>query len=195
MPFEWLVDFYEGRTEEAAAAEIRAHLAAGCPVCEANLARLGRMLSALQAGDLLHVSESTLDRARALYRERFRVPSRPALIARLVFDSRTDLAFAGARGGGEQAFQRLYCTDAHDIDLWQERTETGEWYLIGQALPKSGGQALAPEEALLTAADGRTLTAALDAREFHFPSVPPGVYALRLRLEGSEIILPDVVVG
>lgn len=197
MPFERLVDYREGHADAATVAEVRAHLGQGCAACEATLARLERTVSALRAGDLLHAPGSALERARALYRERFRAPVRPTLLARLVFDSRVNLAFAGARGGEEQAFQRLYSTDAHDIDLWQERTEMGGWYLIGQTLPKAGGEACSLVSATLTAADGRALDARIEAGEFHFPSVPPGVYQLTLRLPEPEreIIVPDVEVG
>ena len=195
MKFETLVDYREGRLDAAQAEQVRAHLDIGCEQCRQQLARMERSLSALREVDRFHAPQAAVERARALFRERFRKPERPPLLARLVFDSRTQPAFAAARGVGSAAIQTLFATETHEIDLWQEQTEGTLWYLIGQVLPREGEEAVAPESAVFTDAEGNRLEARLEGDEFHAPELPAGVYQLDLRLGETEIVLPEVVVG
>jgi hypothetical protein len=201
LSFETLADYYEGRADAEASRRIRAHLEAGCAHCQSRLAWLTEFLPALHSATTAPEpapSEAALAYARNLIRGRTPVPARPSLpvrIAQLLFDSRQAPALAGARGEGGQTARSLYATDDHYIDLWEERAQEGHYYLIGQVLPKAGGDPLLPESALLIQADGRTLTAQSEGTEFHVPAAPAGTYQLRLRLGAAEILMPEVVIG
>lgn len=195
MAFETLLDYYEGRADEAAAARVREHLTAGCQTCQQQLARIARTLDVLPELGRLPVPEPVLERARAIYRERFSKPERTSILAKLVFDSRTHLALAGARGEENTSLQQHYRTDSYDIDLWQEWTEEKAWYLIGQALSTQGDAILRPDAVLLISPEGATQTARIEPREFHFDAVPEGRYTMIVQLGGVDVTLPDVLVG
>ena len=195
MDFESLLDYYEGRADEATAARVREHLANGCKTCQQQLARVARTLDVLPELGRLPVPEQAMERARALYRDRFTRPERPSLLAQLVFDSRTNLALAGARGEESASLQQHYRTDHYDIDLWQEATEEKAWYLIGQALSTQGDAILRPDAVLLISPEGATQTARIEPREFHFDAVPEGRYTMIVQLGGVDVTLPDVLVG
>jgi hypothetical protein len=195
MPFESLVDYHDGRADDATAARIRDHISAGCAHCTSELAGIDKVLSTLAAAEDVHASEAVRQRAFNIFRERFMQPAKRSLLARLVFDDRQDVAFAGARGDQAATFQMLFSTDEHDIDLYQERTDGGRWYVIGQVLPKQGGDPIVPETAVLTTQSGDTLTATMEPGEFHLAEAPAGIYSLRLILPDAEVTLPEVVVG
>lgn len=194
IPFELLVDYREGRATTDASRQVQSHLASGCDACAEHMARLERLLSVLPEAQRVHAPEAAVERARALFRERFRAPARMTLLARLTLDSRGAGALSAARGEA-QPRQILYETDEYDLDLWEESVADGEWYLIGQVLPKSGAGTIAPESAVLTSAEGTEMRATAEGDEFHLPSVRAGIYQLRLRLGDTEIYIPDVTVG
>jgi hypothetical protein len=195
MPFESLLDYHDGRADDATAARIREHVSAGCPHCTGELASIEKTLSTMAAAEGVHAPEAVRQQAYSIFRERFTQPAKRSLLARLVFDGRQDVVFAGARGDQAATFQMLFSTDEHDIDLYQERTERGAWYLIGQILPKQGGDPIVPESAVFTTEGGRTLAATMEPGEFHLQDAPAGTYALRLVLSDAEVTLPEVVVG
>ena len=194
--FEALTDFYEGRASDDVDAQIRTHLASGCAICQSRLAWLERTLPALPARDLHHAPAPTLVRARALFRERQQQAARrPGFLGRLLHDSRTLAVPAFARGAGSEAFQLLYGTDVHEIELWQEEEANGSWYLIGQMLLTGADDPLSPEIAVLTMDNGQAFTATFVGSEFHFSALGPGSGTLRLTVDRADILMPDVPVG
>lgn len=199
LPFDVLLDYYEGRLDAATAEEIGTHLETGCTTCRETLSWLKQTLALLRPGEDLHVSPAVLAHARAFYRDRapsFQGAPLPApLIARLVFDSRHTSARAGMRGENQVAYRMLYSTEDYEVDLWQERLQGDRWYVIGQVFPKKAGDAVTPDTVVLTSAEGDMLAAVPDAGEFHVRSLPTGTYALRLRLSKTEILIPEVVIG
>ena len=195
MAFESLLDYYEGRADEATAAQVRAHLAARCKTCQQRLARMAHTLKVLPELGRLPVPEEAMERARAIFRERFSQPERPSILAQLIFDSRTNLALAGARGEESASIQQHYRTERYDIDLWQEGAEEKTWYLIGQVLSTQGNMILQPEAVLLRSSEGVTRMARIDPREFHFDAVPEGSYEMTVQLGEMDVTLPDVLVG
>jgi hypothetical protein len=195
MDYNTLLDYQEGRLDAATTERVRRHLQEGCTQCRRTLARLERLLSVLPEVDRLHAPASAIDRARVIYQECYHAPERQPLMARLVFDSRTNLAFAGARCDESDAFQRLYVTDMHTIDLWEEKADANLWYLVGQVLLRGGRETVTLKGATLTPPYGAPLTATLETEEFHIHVIPAGVYQLLLHLSEDEIVVPDVVVG
>lgn len=200
IAFDTLVDYTDGRLDANATARLRDHLASGCSACEANLAWLSSATQTLREAHRIQVPDRLLNRAAALYRERFpaptpaAAPARPLWPAQLRFDSRS-LGLAGARGAAAEAFELVYSTGTHDIELFQEPLEQGRWYLIGHVLPEAGDEIIVPEEVTLTAVDGERIVISPEAEEFHLPSVPAGRYDMSLRLAAGEIVLEGVGIG
>ena len=200
VSFETLADYHEGRADASLTAQVRQHLDRDCSHCRQNLAWLERAKSTLWQAHTVQVPEPALERARALFRERFQpvVVPNPLVswLARLQFDSRSNTpALAGARGATGEGVQLVYSTDVHDIDLFQEPSEAGTWYVIGQVMPRDGEATLVPHEIVLTEQNGNRLTFAPTGGEFHLPSVPEGIYDIALRLTDGEITLPGVGIG
>lgn len=163
-----------------------------------------RVVSAMRAPAPATPPETVMASALAAFREKRRHPDRTVHVARVLFDSWINLAPSAVRGDlptadgpGEASASRhqVYSTAWHDVDLWGERLSEDLWYLIGQVLPKSGGQAIRALEALLVSPERAVKTGVPENGEFHIPSVQSGTYDLRLRLERAEVLLPNVRVG
>jgi hypothetical protein len=195
IPFEALVDYHDGRADQNAVERIREHLSADCAYCRESLAWMKRAADTILGAERVQVPHTLMDRLHAIYTERFRMPVRQSLLARMSFDSRSAQALAGARGASEEAFELNYTTDLHDIDIWEEPAGQGNWYVIGQVLPREGEETLQPQQVVLSAADGTELSVTPDMPEFHLPSVPAGIYDVTVRLPGSEILIPGFAVG
>jgi hypothetical protein len=191
LALEQLVDYHDGTAPPDVRAALEAHLHDGCAACAANLAWLAAMTRGLREAAAIVPPDYSLAPALALYRERRKPAPATALLARLVFDSRRGSALAGVRSLHPAAFQLLYATEVHDLDLWCEPQADGSWYVIGQALPREGEvvpQLLAAE---LEGEAGETQPAVLDGNEFHFPSVPSGAYTLDVQLTPAGARIRD----
>lgn len=195
ISLETLLDYLEGRTAEAAGREIATHLESGCARCTPQVAELQRLLPVMREAYEYEAPASVVERAKAIHRERFVKPTRISLIGRLISDSRAGFAMAGARGAERAGVRMVFATDDHDIDLWQEREPGGSWYVIGQAVVRSSGNALTPDAVELLTPSGIVSEATAEADEFHLADVPAGSYDLRLVLGDTDIILPNVTVG
>ena len=150
VTFHQLAEYFSGTVAAAAQGRIEAHLRSGCEQCGRDAAWIQAMIGGMRAGQLAEAPYS-LEPARALFRERMRARSRACHTARLVYDSRTSAAVANVRSGPAIAYQQLYQTQEHDIDLWCEPEKEGAWYVIGQALPREGYSLRPPERAEMRA--------------------------------------------
>ena len=200
IAMETLADFQDGRADAAQAEQVRVHLDQNCAHCLQNLAWLSSARETLREAHAVHVPESALTRAHAIFRERFRPVVTPnpvmAWLASLQFDSRRNSpGLAGARGAKNEGIQLVYTTNVHDIELFQEPGEQGNWYLIGQVMPREGTATTIPQEIVLTERGGARLTFQPESEEFHLPAVPKGIYEIVLHLAQGAITMPDVGVG
>lgn len=195
IPFESLVDYAENRAPTATTERIRAHLAADCANCRATLDWMANATPQIHAAQQVEVPAFMLNRAYDLFRQKFPVPARPAWQAFLQFDSRNTLAFAGARGQAEGAFQMRFSAEQHDITLFQEPIAGGAWYLIGQVLPREGDAVIIPLEITLVGPDGATQDFSPQAEEFHLSPIAAGTYKMTIRWEDGELVLPEISVG
>lgn len=196
ITFENLADYNDGCAASAVAEQISQHLKTGCNQCRENLAWMQDTMTTLKAAENVVVPQSIASRAHTVFTERFRAPIRHSWFAFLQFDSRSSMmAMAGARGGQADSYQLIYSTDAHDIELFQEPSEDGKWYIIGQVMPKEGETTLVTHEVILKGADQESLTFPCRSDEFHLTSVPAGIYDITLRLSEEEITLSSVSVG
>jgi hypothetical protein len=199
IALETLLDYQEGRLDAAATAQMQTHIS-GCAACTAQLAAFGRLLPSMREAHQYHAPESALERARALYRERFQAAAAPslseriALVAQLLFDGRQSVALAGARGEAGESFHLVYGAEGVDLDLWQERETGGAWATFGQAL-RADGEAMTPESVSLQGADGVTRAATLEGSDFHLDAVPPGRYRLEIELPGAQVVVPELSIG
>jgi len=205
IAFETIADYQEGRLTDSAAMLVRQHLDRDCMTCHQNLTWLQHTADTLRQSHKVQVPESALTYAGNLFRERFRpveVSSQASTntliswLASLQFDSRNSMpAMAGARGAKREGVQLVYSTDMHDIDIFQELTAEGAWYLIGQVMPREGAAIIVPAEIVLTERNGSRLAFTPDSEEFHLPSIPQGIYEIELSLTDGKITLPNVGVG
>jgi len=211
LAFDTIIDFYERRLDAAAMQRVREHLAPGCSVCVERLDWAKQFLPALHTAVSVPeqvLPEAMLANARNLaranpYSEAQRSATRsknvpavslPVRIAQLLFDSRQSPSAAGARSQHDYSFRKLYAAGDYYVDLWEECASTG-CYLIGQVLPRNGGDPIAPMRASLTAADGSSVLARPESSEFHLSLVTAGTYQLRLTMGEEEILLTDVAIG
>ena len=195
ITLEMLIEEQQGRADADTQARIRAHDAASCPQCQRHTLWIGRFVDAIGEIGRLTIPEDATERATALFREKFVESRRPSLLARLIFDSRTQMRPAFARGGRPAAWQRMYGTEDYHVELWQEGDAREGWYLIGQILPTHDGAAIPASSALLIGADGTTHNAFMNDSEFHIVSLPAGTYQIHLQMPEGSILLPDVAVG
>jgi hypothetical protein len=195
IPFETLADYNDGRADERSAALVREHLAAGCAHCVDGIAWLRHVADTMQEAQRVQPPQRLVSRLHGLYAQRFRMPARRSLLARLTFDGRSARAFVGARGVEQAALRQNFSTDAHDIEIWQEPIDQGNWYLIGQVLPREGDEVIQPGEVVFTAANGEGASVTPELPEFHLPSIPAGVYTVSVKLDDADIVIPDLTVG
>jgi hypothetical protein len=193
IDFERLADMVEGRLSAEEAADERTHLAS-CTRCSAQAAELGRVTTLMRADTSEDAPRDLIFGAINLFRSR-RTESAPGLLRRIVaalaFDSSTRTPAFGVRSGlAAPARQLLFGAGDFDVDLRLAAGEEG-WTVSGQVLgPCKGGRV----EAFVFGAQDKAVARALlnNLCEFTLPPVPEGVYALRLRLNDTEIEIPEL---
>lgn len=200
LRFEMLFDYWEGKLDSLAADQVRQHLGSGCSECASALSWMQRVNVALH-GSVPEVKapRSAVARAYRIARETSRAEhpraTLPGVLAWLVFDGRSSLALSGARTVAGMDFRSHYATREHDIDIWQEQTQGDLWYLIGQVLPRAGGDSIVPVRVSLLATDGSERSLAPQSAEFHVPDLKVDTYRVEVDLPGESIIIPDFDVG
>lgn len=195
VPFEMLLNVYEGRGDRASLDVLRDHLATGCSSCQQSWRWLQRVLAASKEMDSVPIPEWPTALATARFRERYAIPARPKLLARLSFDSHLQSLSALARGDQELSRHLIYSTDDYDVELWQEMISRQACYLIGQVLPKQGGAAMHLQSVSITDVQDNILSVTPKEVEFHLPFVSAGLYQMRIALPEAEICLSDVMIG
>jgi hypothetical protein len=193
IPFARLADLAEGRLSAEEAAEERAHLDA-CTRCSAQAARLGHLAALMRADTSEDAPPALVADVVRMFRARRVGESAPGLLRRLVaaltFDSSSLTPAFGVRSGqAAPARQLLFSAGDLDIDLRLARGPEG-WTVSGQVLgPCKGG------EVELVGAEGASVARAAlnELCEFTLlPPTPDGTYALRLRLDETEIEIPEL---
>jgi hypothetical protein len=202
--FEELVALVLGELDPVRAAELESSLGKR-PHAADQLASLRRLCRSLPAADE-HVGPSprVLEQVRALFassRQRPQVESASAgkalraLIASIVFDSRTQFAVAGFRGGVGSYHLSLTC-EIGEIDLRIEPASAprGRWSVLGQV--ELAGDADRASIVARRAADELHLvqTTTDDHGMFRF-EVGAGTYDIRIGLGDAEVTLPPLEVG
>jgi anti-sigma factor RsiW len=192
IQFARLADLVEGRLSAAEANEERAHLS-DCARCSRQAAQLGHLAALMRADTAEDAPPDVLNGVIRMFRAR-RVEARGTgllrrLVAALTFDSSGLIPAFGVRSGQTApARQLLFSAGDFDVDLRLAPGGEG-WTVSGQVLGPCPGGAVE-----IASADGKAAhTAALNELcEFTLPPVPEGVYALQLRLDETEIEIPEL---
>jgi anti-sigma factor RsiW len=192
IPFVRLADLAEGRLSPEEAARERTHLSS-CARCSEQAAQLGRVSALLRADTSEEDAPPELVASVVgMFRARRAQAGEPGLLRRLVaaltFDSSSLTPAFGVRSGqAAPARQLLFSAGDFDVDLRLAPGGEG-WTVSGQVLGScTGGRVV------LVSADGKAIRAALNELcEFTLPPVPEGIYALQLRLEETEIEIPEL---
>jgi anti-sigma factor RsiW len=193
IAFERLADMAEGRVPADETADEREHIAS-CERCSRQAAELARVTTLMRADTSEDAPRDLVFNAIQLFHSR-RTESAPGLLRRIIaalaFDSSTRTHAFGVRSGqAAPARQLLFGAGDFDVDLRLAAGEEG-WTVSGQVLgPCDGGRV----EAFAFGADDEAAARASlnDLCEFTLPPVPEGVYALRLRLNDTEIEIPEL---
>jgi anti-sigma factor RsiW len=192
IPFARLADLAEGRLSSEESADERGHLSS-CARCAGQAEQLGRLAALMRADASEDAPPDVLNGVVRMFRARKAHASEPGLLRRLVaaltFDSSSLRPAFGVRSGqAAPARQLLFSAGDFDVDLRLAPGGDG-WTVSGQVLgPCRGG------EIEVVTGDGRTAARATLSEfcEFTLPPQPEGAYALRLRLEETEIEIHEL---
>jgi len=195
IPFARLAEMAEGRTSQGASAAESAHLSA-CTRCASEAERLGRLAALMRADKSEDAPPAVVESVVRMFRAHSAgaAAAEPGLLRRLVaaltFDSSGLRPAFGVRSGQPApARQLLFSAGDFDVDLRLAPGGEG-WTVSGQVLgPCRDGEVEA------VGSDGSVAARATlnDLCEFTLlPPVAGGTYALRLRLEGTEIEIPEL---
>ena len=193
IPFARLADLAEGRLTPEEEREARAHLA-DCTGCSAQAAQLGHLTALMRADTSEDAPAELVASVVRMFRAHRARAEEPGLLRRLVaaltFDSSGLRPAFGVRSGqAAPARQMLFGAGDYDVDLRLAPGGEG-WTVSGQVLgPCKGG------EVELLDAEGATAARATLNELCEFTLLPPspdGTYALRLRLDGAEVEIPEL---
>jgi anti-sigma factor RsiW len=193
---EELLPYADGTADEATIARVRGHLEAGCRRCAAELETWTRLVGGLTADREPGAPEAVLRRAFALIHGLEVQPSPvQRLLAALRFDSRGQLAPAGARDALGGSYHQLYGAGEETVELLVEAPAAGSagWRITGMvsstAAPELGWSIHGAGPRGLF--EGRTDAAG----EYTLSDLPCGRYDLEFRAGGREIVVKGIELG
>ena len=190
-----LVDYVKKKMDVPNADQLETHLAEGCESCQKQIQWLTRIGSALTSGDITHAPEYQINTAMSIFRERFKKPVQISWIARLIYDSLSNLQPVMARGERSSSRHRLYQTEKYEIDLWEDPISQQESYLIGQVIPTEGSGPVLWDTVQLSNSEGNEVTLTHEGSEFHAAIVPSGMYSLTILIDGNALKVENLTLG
>ena len=197
VEFSTLVDLVEERLSEEVGRSIEDHLLQGCPDCHDRIEWIRNMITNMRTDRWIDPPFHVMERAVALF------ASHPhhidagevrRMVARLIFDSRTQPALSRARGGPFSPRQLLYSAGPVEIDLQIEPSEkSGRKTVVGQVLlMEPSSESLSQAQITLSAQDGSMqFEIANHLGEFVFRDVMEGRYSLGIHIPGAEITVEE----
>ena len=195
--FERLIDYLDGRLSDDDGQPVAEHLAQGCGRCEADRRWYDLLTSLRREPELVEPPEWAFRRAVRLFEKRpqtERVGKRALrAAARLIFDSVSQPALAGARSGSALSRHLLYAVDDYSIDVRIAATGDAGVDLIGQVLSTSeSGFDMVAGIAIDLAREGETVSSAVtdEVGVFIIRRLGSGEYDLQIDARGMII---DVV--
>ncbi|MDX2034579.1 MAG: hypothetical protein SF339_28145 [Blastocatellia bacterium] len=115
------------------------------------------------------------------------------LQAALQFDSLRMTPAMGLRAGAEASRQMMFTAEDLDLDLRFTRVDQG-WVVAGQLLG-DGERGYVLMESLDGVEPGEWRAELNELLEFVFLPVPAGKYSLKVRLDGVEMVVPEIHPG
>jgi anti-sigma factor RsiW len=191
IPFERLIDLVDGRLSPDEQRQTQIHTAA-CSRCATQLAWLERVIGLMRANDYEEPPDrlaAGISRVFASYNRSASSSLRQRILAVLRSDS-AQLPLSVGRRSGSSTEQQLLFT-AETLDLEVRIAPSGSlWEVSGQVL-NADVDGLAELQGLA----GEVQTTLNEVGEFLLAPVPPGRYALILRLTTVEIEIPGLEIG
>ena len=195
--FERLIDYLDGRLSDEDGRAVAEHLAQGCGRCEGDRRWYDLLTSLKREPELVEPPEWVFRRALRLFENRPRTESAGTralrAAARLIFDSLSQPALAGARSGAAPSRHLLYAVDDYSIDVRIAATGEAGVDLIGQVLSTSeSGFDMVAGIAIDLAREGETVSSAVtdEVGVFIIRRLGLGEYDLQIDARGMLI---DVV--
>ncbi len=198
--YEKLIAYAAEELSAAEAAGVEAHLARD-PSAAATVARYRMVQATLRGDDSVAPPNEAVARARAIFEPaRTAAAPRPSLVehlerfvARLLYDSRAELALAGLRGSGA-GFQMTYELPGDaELDLQAEPGDgaDGAWRLLGQVA--SAGPRSKLRVSLCRAGSLVPIrTVEADDRGAFALRVEPGTYDLHIGMPTGAVVASDI---
>jgi hypothetical protein len=186
---EIAADFVEGRLAKEEHDFWTRHVEA-CAACTADIRQWRQLGQDLKRSHLRSAPEELLDKVNDTFQDRREEhPSgRRSAVARLIFDSFQQPAFAGARGATVAARQLVMRAEEFDIHIkiWGEPDHR---QMLGQMLPRGGDEFVRIARFHLLRNGERIESAGVDETgEFHFTDVPEGDLSLQIDLPNLTVI-------
>lgn len=197
--FDQLVDFVEERLPPEDQRAVLDHMGSGCRRCQPDVEWVRDILLVMRTDASQAppdwVIEPLLDHFDKVIEEKTPVSAWKKLAAVLVFDSLQQAEFAGVRNVRALAKQLLYQTDAYDIDIRLNPTESPQFEsIIGQVLPRGeNSEKTAGAKIRVCLGDEdvcSTLTNKLGI--FTIYKLPQGKYDFKVLMSGTEIVIYGV---
>ena len=200
--FERLIDYVDGRLSEEDQRLVSDHLEQGCKRCDADRRWYGLVASLKGVPEPVEPPAWVFRRAVRLFENKPQTESvgkRAArAIARLMFDSLSQPALAGARSGGTSSRHLLYAVDDYSIDLRIDGTAETGLDLIGQVLStsESGFEGVAGI-AIDLARQGETVSSTVtdEIGTFKMNRIDLGEYDLQIKARDMIIKVSDLPIS
>jgi hypothetical protein len=200
--FQQLLDFVDGRLDQAAADAVSAHLDTRCSQCEADCAWYLQVKLAAASDDSIEPPAWVFKRALRIFdapRAQTTVARKVSrVVASLVFDSLKHPAPAGARSSGVEGRQMLYRGENYSIDVQVLPSDQSSADLTGQILKEGEAmfESVAGRQLDLLGHGEKTLSTVTNERgEFRIAGVEFGSYDLRVDVNEVSITIVGLPVG
>jgi len=186
---EMAFDLLEGRLLPDQSAFWRQHLEI-CRVCAGHVEEWRTLGITLRRSHLKSAPDEDLRKAMNIFPHspEHKASTIRSVIASIIFDSFTEPAFAGVRGGAAAARQLVMHAEEFDIHvkIWGDSDRR---QMLGQLLPRSGKNFVNTARFHLLRNGERIETTAVDDMgEFHFSDVPEGDLSLQIDLPNLTVI-------
>jgi hypothetical protein len=195
IPFARFVEWVEDRLLPAERTQLQSHLAV-CHQCQAELARVERMIRAMADDKAVDPPPQVVNRALRIFDAR-RAPAAPTLaqqiIAALRFDSAQLSPALGLRSSAATVRQLIFSVGAFDIEvrITPPTANETEWTLTGQVL----GSDVITGQVTLQGAGAAVAAPLVEPGEFILPPVAPGEYRLIVHMTAQELVVESLLVG
>jgi hypothetical protein len=185
ISLETFADIVEGRATSAALEGAVAHISS-CSDCVDTLRQLQQVILTMKSDTSKDAPRDLLHSAINIFSPEKRTSLRH-IIAILTFDSRVAGPAYGIRSLRSASRQLLYSAQETDLDL-RVTVQNDECIVAGQVIRPDCVSGLVE-----ISGDAGSATASLnEVCEFTLPAIPPGNYALKIKMPDVQIEIPEL---